>query len=107
MSIALIGVMAMQYYFIQQTYQQKSQIFDEAVNASLSSVSSRLERQEVLEFAQEQQKASLEKQLIEQKKQRELAKQLSIQRTIEELRLKQYEYEQTFKMKEDTLNLKI
>lgn len=103
MSIALIGVMAMQYYFIQQTYQQKSQIFDEAVNASLSSVSSRLERQEVLEFAQEQQKASLEKQLIEQKKQRELAKQLSIQRTIEELRLEQYEYEQIFKMKEDTL----
>lgn len=103
MSIAVIGVMAMQFYFIKQTYHQKSQIFDEAVHASLSSVASRLERQEVLDFAQEQQKESLKKQLIEQKKQRELANQLSIQRKIEDLRLQQYENERVFKMKEDTL----
>ena len=47
MSIALLGVMAMQYYFIRETYYQESQLFDEKVNTSLSKVASEIEKTEI------------------------------------------------------------
>lgn len=103
MSIALLGVMAMQYYFIHQTYHQKSLLFDESVNASLSAVAGRLERREVLKYAELQQEASLIKHQIEQEKQKNLSEQLRMQRQIEEYRMLQYEHEQEFKKAENQL----
>lgn len=50
MSFALVGVMAMQYYFIQESYTLKSQLFDQAVNDVLNNVSEKLEKKEAMFF---------------------------------------------------------
>jgi two-component system phosphate regulon sensor histidine kinase PhoR len=50
MAIALLGVLAMQWYFLNQSYQLKSQLFDQNVNEALSNVAKKLERQEAYNF---------------------------------------------------------
>lgn len=50
MSFALLGVLAMQYYFIKESYSFKSQLFDRTVNEALKNVSLKLEKQEVAVF---------------------------------------------------------
>lgn len=50
MSFALLGVLAMQYYFIKESYSFKSQLFDRTVNQALKNVSLKLEKQEVAIF---------------------------------------------------------
>ncbi len=103
MSIALLGVMGMQYYFIRETYHQKSVLFDESVNTSLSKVASIIEKNEVLNLARTQRKINQEKYEAEQRKQAVLAEQLKIQHKIQALRTQQYEYYQNFKNAEDEL----
>src|SRR5690606_37291952 len=103
MSIALLGVMAMQYYFVHESYIQKSQLFDEAVRASLTTVAGRIEKQEVYDFLQHQQKVEQEKYRQEQAKHEKLNQQIALQKRIEELRIQQYEAEQAFKDEEDKL----
>ncbi|MFD2967394.1 sensor histidine kinase [Sphingobacterium bambusae] len=103
MSIALLGVMAMQYYFVRESYKQKSQLFDEAVTASLLTVASKIEKREVYDFVKDQQKIDREKYRKEQAKQKNLATQLALRKRIEELRMQQYELEQQFKDEEDLL----
>ena len=44
MAVALLGVMAMQFYFLRQSYQLKSQLFDQNVNEALGNVVSKLEK---------------------------------------------------------------
>lgn len=46
MSIALLGVMAMQLYFLQQSYNLKAQLFDQSVNEALNKVASKVEKYE-------------------------------------------------------------
>lgn len=53
MSIALLGVMAMQYYFIRESYQLKSQLFDQTVNEALNKVVQKHEKQDALLFKKE------------------------------------------------------
>lgn len=50
MSFALLGVVAMQYYFLRESYSLKSQLFDQSVNDVLNNVSDKLERKEALVF---------------------------------------------------------
>lgn len=50
MSFALLGVVAMQYYFIRESYTLKSQLFDQAVNDALKNVAFKLEKNEVAIF---------------------------------------------------------
>jgi two-component system phosphate regulon sensor histidine kinase PhoR len=50
MSIALLGVIAMQYYFIKESHSLKSQLFDQSVNDALNTVSEKLEKKEALVF---------------------------------------------------------
>lgn len=50
MTFALLGVLAMQWYFINQSYQLKSQLFDQSVNEALNQVVSKLEKQEAYNF---------------------------------------------------------
>ncbi|HEX7367660.1 MAG TPA: HAMP domain-containing sensor histidine kinase [Pelobium sp.] len=50
MSFALVGVMAMQFYFIRESYELKTQLFDQSVNEALKNVSSKLEKKEALLF---------------------------------------------------------
>lgn len=44
MALALLGVMAMQFYFLRQSFQLKSQLFDQNVNEALGSVVAKLEK---------------------------------------------------------------
>jgi len=50
MSIGLLGVMAMQYYFIRESYLQKSQLFDLSVNSSLNEVANKLVKLDAKDF---------------------------------------------------------
>ena len=103
MSIALLGVVAMQYYFIRETYKQKSMLFDEAVNTSLAKVAAEIEKSEVISYAKIQSKANQAKYEAEQEKQKRLAEQIRVQRKVEDLRLKQYQVYQKFKDAEESL----
>ncbi|MGJ1432268.1 sensor histidine kinase [Sphingobacterium spiritivorum] len=102
MSIALLGVMAMQYFFIRDSFRQKSQLFDESVNASLATVASKIEKHEVMAFAKTQQRNNQVKYEREQKR---LEDQINIQKQIEALRVQQYEVQQKFKDAEDVLKM--
>lgn len=68
MSVALIGVMAMQYFYIKQSLHLKAQLFDESVNAALNSVALKAEKYEVIRFINARQTEAENK-----RKQKELA----------------------------------
>jgi two-component system phosphate regulon sensor histidine kinase PhoR len=99
MTIALLGVMAMQYYFIRQSYLQQAQLFDESVNAAMSSVASKAEKKEVLEFSR----------LVQQRNQKRiertqtLERQVKIQEELENLRKLLLAKQQAFKEQEEEL----
>lgn len=107
MSIALLGVMAMQYYFVSESYKQKSKLFDESVSAALSTVASKIEKREIYEFAQQQERANRKKfqadQAVQQKKEKLLAEQLRIQERIKRLQVQQFEYQQNYRESEEEL----
>ncbi|MDB5030121.1 HAMP domain-containing sensor histidine kinase [Mucilaginibacter sp.] len=50
MSFALIGVVAMQLYFLMQSYNMQSTLFDRSVNEALSNVVAKLSRQDAYNF---------------------------------------------------------
>lgn len=108
MSVALIGVMAMQYYFIKESYKQKSKLFDEGVTAALASVASKIEKQEIFEFAREQDRINQQKfkvdQAMRERNERLLAAQLKIQDRIKKLQKQQFDYQQHYR--EDEENFK-
>lgn len=108
MSIALIAVMAMQYYFVRESFRQKSKIFDDAVKASLATVANKLEQQEIYDFAQEQerknQKQFIENQKKQEQKQHILAKQVEYQERIKKLQVELFDYEKSFNDAENELN---
>ncbi|MBD1423659.1 sensor histidine kinase [Sphingobacterium chuzhouense] len=107
MSVALIGVMAMQYYFIRESFKQKSQLFDEAVSAALASVAGKIEKQEIFEFAREQDRINQEKfkadQAMRERNEQLLASQLQIQERIKKLQRQQFDYQQRYREEEENL----
>ena len=50
MGFALLGVMAMQLYFLRQSYQMQSELFDRSVNEALGNVVARVSKQDALNF---------------------------------------------------------
>ncbi len=50
MAIALLGVMGMQLYFLQQSYHLKSELFDQSVNQALATVADKLEKRDQINF---------------------------------------------------------
>jgi two-component system phosphate regulon sensor histidine kinase PhoR len=50
MALALLGVMAMQFYFLRQSFQLKSQLFDQNVNEALGKVVAKLEKLDANNF---------------------------------------------------------
>ncbi|HAL81788.1 MAG TPA: sensor histidine kinase [Mucilaginibacter sp.] len=50
MSFALLGVMAMQLYFLRQSYQMQSELFDRDVNETLSNVVAKISKHDALNF---------------------------------------------------------
>lgn len=50
MSLALLGVMAMQFYFLRQSYQMQSDLFDRSVNEALNNVANKAAKQDAVNF---------------------------------------------------------
>jgi two-component system phosphate regulon sensor histidine kinase PhoR len=50
MGFALLGVIAMQYFFLRQSYQLQSKLFDRSVSEALNTVVSKLTRQDANQF---------------------------------------------------------
>lgn len=50
MGLALLGVMAMQLYFLRQSYQMQSELFDRSVNEALNNVVSKVSKQDAVNF---------------------------------------------------------
>ena len=53
MGFALLGVMAMQLYFLRQSYQMQSELFDRSVNEALNNVVVRISKHDALNFLNE------------------------------------------------------
>lgn len=108
MSVALIGVMAMQYYFIRESFHKESKLFDEEVKASLATVANKIERKEILDFAQEQERLNQEKYRQDQErlqqKEKILAQQIAYQERIKKLQQEAFLYTQRFNKLEKDLN---
>ncbi len=97
MLFGLLGVIAMQYFFIRQSYQLKAQLFDETVNAALNTVALKAEKKEALDFIQAQEdKDKRFKKLQEKRKVRWEAEQEAKQ-FVEGLRQKQRYQEAEFR----------
>lgn len=99
MTVALLGVVAMQYFFIRQSYILKAQLFDESVKAALNAVAAKAEKREVMQLAETQRK---NKEKLE-REQRKLEEQLRIKTEIEQLRERQARLYTTFKQREEML----
>ena len=50
MSVALLGVVAMQLYFLRQSYQMQSELFNRSVNEALNNVVEKVSRHDALNF---------------------------------------------------------
>jgi len=50
MAAALLGVMAMQFYFLRQSYRLQSELFDRSVNEALNTVVSKISEQDHINF---------------------------------------------------------
>ncbi len=100
MTVALLGVVAMQYFFIRQSYILKAQLFDESVKAALNAVAAKAEKREIMQLADAQRK---NKEKLE-REQRKLEEQLRLKTEIEKLREKQAELRLAFLKQEEALN---
>lgn len=99
MTVALLGVVAMQYFFIKQSYILKAQLFDESVKAALNAVASKAEKREVMQLAEAQRK---NKEKLE-REQRKLEEQLRIKTEVEQLRERQVKLYNDFRRREEAL----
>lgn len=99
MTIALLGVMGMQYFFIRQSYIQQSQLFDESVKAAISTVASKAERKEVMEYSLSIQQKSKER----YERELNLEEQLRIQEEIDQVRTKLINKQQDYRTQEDNM----
>ncbi|MBW4888220.1 HAMP domain-containing histidine kinase [Mucilaginibacter sp. HMF5004] len=50
MAVALLGVMAMQFYFLRQSYRLQSELFDSSVNEALNNVISKVNQHDQISF---------------------------------------------------------
>ncbi|WP_345332959.1 HAMP domain-containing sensor histidine kinase [Mucilaginibacter defluvii] len=50
MGFALLGVMAMQFYFLRQSYLMQSELFDQTVNEALNNVANKVAKQDAMKF---------------------------------------------------------
>jgi len=53
MALALLGVIAMQFYFLRQSYQLQSDLFDRDVKAALNNVVAKVSKQDAINFLNE------------------------------------------------------
>src|SRR5690606_3319395 len=99
MTVALLGVVALQYFFIQQSYVQQSQLFDQSVMAALGHVASKAETKEVMEYSETVQQESQQRYQREQ----DLEHQLRLQEEIDQIRKELFAKRQVYKEQEESM----
>ncbi len=92
MSFALLGVMAMQYYFLRESFDLKSQLFDQSVNDALNNVTVKLEKKEAITF-------------LAQKAEQEIIKNQEIEDRIKEINFSKKRHS-AFKLAKENSNKK-
>jgi two-component system phosphate regulon sensor histidine kinase PhoR len=63
MTIALLGVVAMQLYFLRQSYLMQSELFDRSVNEALNNVVNKVSKQDAVNFLNDKVKINQQKQV--------------------------------------------
>jgi len=61
MTIALLGVVAMQLYFLRQSYLMQSELFDRSVNEALNNVVNKVSKQDAVNFLNDKAKVNQQK----------------------------------------------
>lgn len=92
MTVALLGVFVMQLYYIRESYKLKSQLFDEQVNQTLTSVVNKLQRRNVADHLNRKDAENKLKQL-QDSRQRALDIKDLRQQYVQEAELRQAERE--------------
>jgi len=92
MTVALLGVFVMQLYYIRESYKLKSQLFDEQVNQTLTSVVNKLQRRNVADHLNRKDAENKLKQL-QDSRQRALDIKDLPQQYVQEAELRQAERE--------------
>jgi len=59
MSVALLGVVAMQLYFLRQSYLMQSELFDRSVNEALANVVNKVSKQDAVKFLNDKARVTL------------------------------------------------
>ena len=108
MSIALLGVMAMQYYFIRESYRLKTQLFDQSINEALNAVVGKLEKRDAMIFlqkkAEERLKHEREKQIQEDRKKQDAGQaQQQAEHFAQRLKTRQQRIDKDFKLRDSLL----
>ncbi|MFC6103649.1 sensor histidine kinase [Olivibacter domesticus] len=91
MLFALLGVIAMQYYFIHQSYNLKAQLFDEAVNAALNTVALKAEKKEAVDFIQAQEVKAIRNRKLQEKREAEWQAKMFVEKIKREQRQQEME----------------
>jgi len=97
MAFALIGVMAMQYYFIRQSIHLKTQLFDESVRAALNTVALKAEKNEALRFLNAKENEEKRKRTEQEKKKNRPPAQSESDQYAQRMRMRSQKLKDKFK----------
>jgi len=106
MTAALLGVMAMQYYFIRESYLQKSQLFDLSVNSALSEVTNKLAKHDAMHFVKQKAMAEELKKSREEKRRDQLMAKRQVELFAERVRTLTSNIERDFRVRDSLLRSK-
>lgn len=103
MSAALLGVIGMQYYFIHESYIQKSQLFDLSVNNSLSEVTKKLAKRDAMLFVKRKAYAEEELRNTRKKKKEQDIARRQAELFAQRIKVINDKIERDFKMRDSAL----
>ena len=116
MTLALLGVMGMQLYFLKQSYQLKSQLFDQNVNEALGNVVSKLGKLDANSFLRtkaevpqkviESKKTSMHYQMVQNKKHQFRKKRRPLETYASILKLEQKKADSIFSLRDSMLRIR-
>ncbi|MDB5014244.1 MAG: integral rane sensor signal transduction histidine kinase, partial [Daejeonella sp.] len=108
MAVALLGVVAMQYYFIRESFRLKSQMFDQSVNEALKNVIYKIEKRDAILFMKRKAADRSREEKFQQKRNQE-ARQTNViikkpeARFTELVKIRQRKIDQDFKIRDSLL----
>lgn len=100
MSIALLGVTGMQYYFIRESFSLKSQLFDQSVNEALNAVVYKVEKRDAMQYMQKKAEEKLKEAKIENQA---AQKPKPVRKIADLVKIRQQKINQDFRMRDSLL----